>query len=75
MGGRGRAVRHLPFAVPVQQGGFFLRSRKRNPKLLILADAERTSREVADDFAISSSLTGRASITPVWPTATRSGRN
>jgi hypothetical protein len=50
MGGRGRAVRHLPFAVPVQQGGFFLRSRKRNPKLLILADAERTSREVADDF-------------------------
>jgi hypothetical protein len=50
MRGRGRAVRHLPFAVPIEQGGLFLRSGKRDPEVLIVANAERVSRKVADDL-------------------------
>ena len=50
MRGRGRAVRHLPFAVPIKQGGLFLRSGKRNAEFLIVANAERVSREIADDL-------------------------
>ena len=47
-GGR-RAVWNVPFVIPVEQRGFFLRSRKRDSEFLIVAKAQRVSCKVADD--------------------------
>jgi len=55
MGRRGRAMRHMPFVIPVEQCGFFLRAGKRYPELLIGADAERIARKIVDgvgDFLV-----------------------
>jgi len=46
-GGRG-AVRHVPFFLPEQEGGFFLRARKRDPEFFILIDAKRCGGQIAD---------------------------
>ena len=35
------AVRHVPLVLPVEQRGFFLRSRQRNPEFSVRTDAQR----------------------------------
>ncbi len=47
VGGGRSAVRHVPFFLPEQQGGFLLRPRERNSKFLILIDAKRCGAEIA----------------------------
>ena len=44
----GRAVRDVPFALPVEQGRLFLRARERNPELFILPDTERAASKVTN---------------------------